>query len=71
MLFREKTMFKMYVHYKPGTRKYMIKMVRNEPMLDFFDRKAVFQKASELLIKSGYSRAGFESYSLPDDPLTK
>ena len=61
----------MYVHYKPGTRKYMIKMVRNEPMLDFFDRKAVFQKASELLIKSGYSRAGFESYSLPDDPLTK
>ena len=61
----------MYVHYKPGTRKYMIKMVRNEPMLDFFDRKAVFQKASELLIKSGYTRAGFESYSLPNDPLTK
>jgi hypothetical protein len=27
-----------------GTRKYMIKMVRNEPMLDFFDRKAVFKK---------------------------
>ena len=49
----------MYVHYKPGTRKYMIKMVRNEPMLDFFDRKAVFQKASELLVKSGYTRAGF------------
>lgn len=61
----------MYVHYKPGTRKYMIKMVRNEPMLDFYDRKAVFQKASELLLKSGYSRAGFESYSLPNDPLTK
>ena len=61
----------MYVHYKPGTRKYMIKMVRNEPMLDFFDRKAVFQKASELLIKAGYSRAGFESYALPNDPLTK
>ena len=61
----------MYVHYKPGTRKYMIKMVRNEPMLDFFDRKAVFLKASELLSKAGYSRAGFESYSLPDDPLTR
>lgn len=61
----------MYVHYKPGTRKYMIKMVRNEPMLDFFDRKAVFQKASELLIKSGYKRAGFESYALPNDPLSK
>ena len=61
----------MYVHYKPGTRKYMIKMVRNEPMLDFYDRKAAFQKASELLINSGYSRAGFESYALPNDPLTK
>ena len=61
----------MYVHYKPGTRKYMIKMVRNEPMLDFYDRKAVFQKASELLIRSGYTRAGFESYSIPNDPLTK
>ncbi len=60
----------MYVHYKPGTRKYMIKMVRNEPMLDFYDRKAVFQKASELLIDSGYNRAGFESYSLPNDPLS-
>ena len=40
-------------------------------MLDFFDRKAVFQKASELLIKGGYTRAGFESYSLPEDPLAK
>ncbi len=61
----------MYVHYKPGTRKYMIKMVRNEPMLDFYDRKAVFQQASKLLIESNYKRAGFESYALPNDPLTK
>ena len=59
----------MYVHYKPSTRKYMIKMVRNEPMLDFFDRKTVFETASDLLLKGGYSRAGFESYSLPSDPL--
>ena len=61
----------MYVHYKPSVRKYMIKMVRNEPMLDFFDRKAVFQKASKQLIDAGYSRAGFESYALPGDPLAK
>lgn len=61
----------MYVHYKPGTRKYMIKMVRNEPMLDFYDRKAVFQQASKLLLESNYKRAGFESYALPNDPLTK
>lgn len=61
----------MYVHYKPGTRKYMIKMVRNEPMLDFFDRKAVFEKASRMLLDNKYSRAGFESYALPSDPLAK
>jgi oxygen-independent coproporphyrinogen-3 oxidase len=61
----------MYVHYKPQTRKYMIKMVRNEPMLDFFDRKAVFETASKKLIESGYKRAGFESYALPEDPLAK
>lgn len=61
----------MYVHYKPNTRKYMIKMVRNGPMLDFFDRKAVFEKARDLLLAGGYTRAGFESYSLPNDPLTK
>ena len=57
----------MYVHYKPTTRKYMIKMVRNEPMLDFFDRKAVFDKARDLLLENGYTRDGFESYSLPED----
>jgi len=60
----------MYVHYKPGTRKYMIKMVRNEPMLDFYDRKAVFQTASKNLLDAGYHRAGFESYALANDPLT-
>ena len=61
----------MYVHYKPQTRKYMIKMVRNEPMLDFFDRKAVFEAANQHLISNNYTRAGFESYALPNDPLSK
>ena len=61
----------MYVHYKPQTRKYMIKMVRNEPMLDFFDRKAVFEAASKSLIENNYLRAGFESYALPGDPLSQ
>ncbi len=61
----------MYVHYKPQTRKYMIKMVRNEPMLDFFDRKAVFETASKSLIENNYLRAGFESYALPNDPLSQ
>ena len=59
----------MYVHYKPNTRKYMTKMVRNEPMLDFFDRKAVFEAANKVLMSNNYTRAGFESYALPNDPL--
>ena len=35
----------MYVHYKPGTRKYMIKMVRNEigPVASF--KKAIVVKS--------------------------
>ena len=46
-------------------------MVRNEPMLDFFDRKAVFETASKSLIENNYLRAGFESYALPNDPLSQ
>ena len=61
----------MYMHYKPQTRKYMIKMLRNVQLPDFYDRKAIFSKASEELIKSGYERAGFESYALPDDILAE
>jgi len=60
----------MYMHYKPQTRKYMIKMLRNRSLPDFYDRKAIFAEASEDLISAGYTRAGFESYSLPDDVLT-
>jgi len=59
----------MYVHYKPDTRKYMTRMVRNEPMLDFYDRKAVFLEASERLMDAGYVRAGFESFVRSDSRL--
>jgi oxygen-independent coproporphyrinogen-3 oxidase len=59
----------MYMHYKPQTRKYMIKMLRNNPLPDFFDRKAIFEIASKKLLQAGYNRAGFESYALPNDPL--
>lgn len=59
----------MYMHYKPQTRKYMIKMLRNNPLPDFYDRKVIFEKASTMLLNSGYNRAGFESYALPNDPL--
>ncbi len=61
----------MYMHYKPQTRKYMIKMLRNVQLPDFYDRKAIFSKASEKLLSSGYNRAGFESYALPNDILSK
>ena len=59
----------MYVHYKPDVRKYMTRMVRNRPMPDFYERKEIFVEATELLMDSGYVRAGFESFAKPDDPL--
>ena len=32
----------MMMHYKPLTRKYMIKMLKDGPLPDFFDRKLLF-----------------------------
>jgi oxygen-independent coproporphyrinogen-3 oxidase len=59
----------MYVHYKPQVRKYMVRMVQNGPMPDFYDRKAIFVEATEGLLAAGYERAGFESFAKPDDVL--
>jgi oxygen-independent coproporphyrinogen-3 oxidase len=61
----------MYVHYKPDVRKYMNRMVRNNPMPDFYERKAIFVEATEALMNAGYDRAGFESFAKPEDPLIK
>ena len=61
----------MYMHYKPQTRKYMIKMLSNGPLPDFYDRKAIFAKASEELYKSGYKTTGFEMWALPNDVIAK
>lgn len=61
----------MYVHYKPDTRRYMTNMVKNVPLPDFYDRRAIFLKAKDDLTEFGYKRAGFESYSLNDDELTQ
>ena len=51
----------MLLHYKPWVRKYQIKMLRDGPLPDFFDRKKLLNIASEKLVKAGYKRAGFES----------
>ena len=59
----------MYMHYKPNTRRYMTNMVRNVALPDFYDRRAIFHKARNLLLDCGYKQAGFESYALPDDQL--
>ena len=61
----------MYMHYKPDTRRYMTNMVRNQALPDFYDRRAIFHKARNLLLKSGYKQAGFESYALPNDELSE
>ena len=61
----------MYMHYKPQTRKYMVRMLRNGPLPDFYDRKAIFAKASKELKKSGYNSTGFEMWALPNDIISK
>jgi len=59
----------MYMHYKPDTRSYMVRMVQDGPLPDFYDRKALFVEAADRLLDAGYTRAGFESFAKPNDIL--
>jgi len=59
----------LYVHYKPGTRSYMTRMVRNVPMPDYYDRKAIYAEVVDGLLDGGYIRAGYENFALPSDVL--
>ena len=59
----------MYMHYKPDTRSYMVRMVQDGPLPDFYDRKALFVEATNQLMDAGYARAGFESFAKPNDIL--
>ena len=61
----------LYVHYKPGTRSYMTRMVRNVPMADFYERREIYVEVIEGLLKGGYSRAGFENFALPENVLAE
>tara|TARA_B100000214_G_C23964226_1_gene626904 strand:+ start:452 stop:1876 length:1425 start_codon:yes stop_codon:yes gene_type:complete len=62
----------MLVHYDPFKRKYMIKMLKDGPLPDFYDRQEMYEIVKNRLINDGgYKKAGFESYALPDDPLIK
>ena len=61
----------MMMHYKPQARKYMIKMLKDGPLPDFFDRKLLYATLNEKLIKAGYTHNGYESYALPSDPISK
>ena len=59
----------MYMHYKPDTRSYMVRMVQDGPLPDFYDRKALFIEAGDRLLAAGYARAGFESFAKTNDIL--
>ena len=59
----------MLLAYKPWDAKYQIKMVKDGPLPDSFDKKQLFKIATEKLSKAGYVRAGFETYVLPNDPI--
>jgi len=57
--------------YKPWIAKYQIKMVIEGPLPDFLERKELMEIIHAKLKKAGYVRVGFESYALPEDPMTK
>ena len=57
--------------YKPWVAKYSIKMVAEGPLPDFLERKELMAVIHRKLIEGGYVRVGWESYALPDDPMTK
>ena len=61
----------MMLHYDPFKRKYMIKMLSDGPLPDFYDRQEYYEIVKSSLLKAGYIQAGFESYALPNDPLTE
>ena len=42
------------MHYKPQTRKYMINMLRDGPLPDFYERKIFYSIIEEELLKSDY-----------------
>ena len=62
----------MLLHYDPFKRKYMINMLKDGPLPDFYDRQEMYGVVKDKLTNvGGYKKAGFESYALPDDPLIK
>ncbi len=59
----------LYMHYKPETRSYMVRMVKNGPLPDFYERKELFVEVVDQLLAGGYYRAGFENFAKPNDRL--
>ena len=57
--------------YKPWVAKYQIKMVAEGPLPDFLERRELMEVIHKKLSEGGYIRVGFESYALPDAPMTK
>ena len=60
----------MMMHFKPQARNYMILMLKDGPLPDFFDRKVLYQTLDDFLTGAGYTDNGFESYALPGDELS-
>lgn len=59
----------MLLAYKPWVGKQQVRMVKDGPLPDFYDRKKLFEVAIKELEAAGYKRAGFETYVLPGDPI--
>lgn len=59
-----------YVHFNPKQHKHHHVMAQHG-MPSYEDRKAMHALASEMLVKAGYIRTGFEHFALPTDDVAK
>ena len=57
--------------YKPWVAKYQIQMLAEGPLPDFLERKELLEVIHKKLSAGGYTRTGFECYSLPESPMPK
>lgn len=58
-----------YMYYGTAHRSNMLRLMRNAPLPDFYERKAIFVEALNMLIEAGYVRTGFEHFAKPGDPV--
>ena len=59
-----------YLAYNPDFHPHQRHMMLKKLLPDFYDRKALFVEALDVLSKSEYVRTGFEHFALPEDDVS-